>query len=41
LNTTTKSETPEEVQNRRQASNSEEDDLTPAQSRRKAQNRAA
>ena len=27
--------------NRRQGSNSEEDDLTPAQSRRKAQNRAA
>ncbi|KAK4164164.1 hypothetical protein QBC43DRAFT_211128 [Cladorrhinum sp. PSN259] len=30
-----------EEQNRRQGSNSEDDDLTPAQSRRKAQNRAA
>lgn len=28
-------------QNRRQGSNSEDEDLTPAQSRRKAQNRAA
>lgn len=37
-----KEETPEELaQSRRQGSNSEEDDLTPAQSRRKAQNRAA
>jgi hypothetical protein len=31
----------EAEENRRQASNSEDDDLTPAQSRRKAQNRAA
>lgn len=31
----------DQAQNRRQGSNSEEDDLTPAQSRRKAQNRAA
>lgn len=33
--------TESEEQSRRQGSNSEEDDLTPAQSRRKAQNRAA
>ncbi|KAK3941909.1 fluconazole resistance protein 3 [Diplogelasinospora grovesii] len=37
----TKSEAEDLAQNRRQGSNSEEDELTPAQSRRKAQNRAA
>jgi hypothetical protein len=35
------SKTEPEDASRRQGSNSEEDDLTPAQSRRKAQNRAA
>ncbi|KAJ9130430.1 Fluconazole resistance protein 3 [Coniochaeta hoffmannii] len=37
----TKQELEDQAQSRRQGSNSEEDDLTPAQSRRKAQNRAA
>jgi hypothetical protein len=37
----TKVESMEDAQNRRGGSNSEEDELTPAQSRRKAQNRAA
>jgi hypothetical protein len=36
-----KVEAEDQAQSRRQGSNSEEDDLTPAQSRRKAQNRAA
>jgi hypothetical protein len=36
-----KSDPEDLAQSRRQGSNSEEDDLTPAQSRRKAQNRAA
>ncbi|KAK3331058.1 hypothetical protein B0H66DRAFT_86864 [Apodospora peruviana] len=37
----TKMEAEDQAQSRRQGSNSEEDELTPAQSRRKAQNRAA
>lgn len=37
----TKMEAEDQAQARRQGSNSEEDELTPAQSRRKAQNRAA
>ncbi|RKU45407.1 hypothetical protein DL546_005432 [Coniochaeta pulveracea] len=37
----TKQELEEQAQSRRQGSNSDEDELTPAQSRRKAQNRAA
>lgn len=37
----TKQELEDQAQSRRQGSNSDEDELTPAQSRRKAQNRAA